>query len=105
MTLWILRLASRCVESGERDGGTRYHALPEQSRKALCGATPRRRSAGWSPYAGQAVTCSRCLRIIVRRAHQALRAPRSVRRRPGTVVPLVTERATALHGHTRKERP
>lgn len=61
-----LRLAGRCANGAERDGGARYHAVPA-SGAALCGAKPGRRSAGWSPYEGPAVSCPRCLARQARR--------------------------------------
>lgn len=57
-----LRLAGRCANGSERDSGARFHAVPGTSWRALCGAEPGRRSAGWSEHAGPAVTCPRCLR-------------------------------------------
>jgi len=64
----IWRLAGRCSNGFERDGGARFHAVPADDRGvayvALCGAKPGRRSAGWSSYPGEAVTCPRCLRKL-----------------------------------------
>lgn len=60
MDYQALRLAGRCANVSERDGGARYHAVPPHSIKALCGATYGRRSAGWSEYPGDKVTCPRC---------------------------------------------
>lgn len=60
----ITRLTGRCANGAERDGGTRYHAIPLGKYKALCGAEPGRRSVGWSVYRGNKVTCPRCLRIL-----------------------------------------
>ena len=34
----------------------------------LCGAKPGRRSAGWSSYPGEQVTCPKCLRKLAGRA-------------------------------------
>lgn len=58
------RLAGRCANGAERDGGTIWHAVPRTrtSSTALCGATYGRRSAGWSTTIGAAVTCPRCIR-------------------------------------------
>jgi hypothetical protein len=47
----ILRLAGRCANGGERDGGALYHAV--RGYCALCGAKPGKRSAGWSMYPGE----------------------------------------------------
>jgi hypothetical protein len=56
------RLSGRCADGAERDGGVKYHGLRRADQgRALCGAKPGRRSAGWSPYPGEAVTCPRCL--------------------------------------------
>ena len=62
----VRSLAGRCASGAERDHGTRFHALPIEggrvSGRALCGAAPGRRSAGWSEWGhGEAVTCTRCL--------------------------------------------
>jgi hypothetical protein len=56
-----LRLAGRCRDGAERDGGSLYHAVARGAWRALCGAEPGRQSAGWSAHAGAAVTCPRCL--------------------------------------------
>lgn len=61
-----LRLAGRCVSGAERGKGVRYHAVPHESHKALCGAKPGRHSAGWSCTAGETVTCPRCLASMLR---------------------------------------
>lgn len=61
------RLAGRCANGAERDGGRRYHALARFSEfgTALCGAKPGRTSGGWcQPYGDQPVTCPRCLSKI-----------------------------------------
>jgi hypothetical protein len=60
-----IRMMGRCANGAERDGGVRYHALAEHSWKALCGAAPGRRSAGWADYPdsikpASAVTCPKC---------------------------------------------
>jgi hypothetical protein len=57
--LKFLRLAGRCANGAERDSGSKYHAV--RGNVALCGAKPGPRSAGWSTYPGEAVTCPRCL--------------------------------------------
>ena len=49
----VARLAGRCANGFERDGGRKYHLLERYSEfgKALCGAEPGRTSGGWSqPY-------------------------------------------------------
>jgi hypothetical protein len=56
-----LALMGRCADGAERDSGTRYHAVPRGAHRAVCGAEPGRRSAGWSSHAGAAVTCARCV--------------------------------------------
>lgn len=58
------RLAGRCADGAERDGGSLWHAVPARAWKALCGAEPGRRSAGWSQRVGDAVTCPRCARKL-----------------------------------------
>jgi hypothetical protein len=62
----ILRLTGRCANGGERDGGLHFHAVIGDDWEALCGASPGRRSAGWSSYPGTEVTCPRCLSKIRR---------------------------------------
>lgn len=66
MNYKIHKLAGRCADGAERDRGRRAHALPVNAAgrvddRALCGAAPGRRSAGWSSWDEQAVTCPRCL--------------------------------------------
>lgn len=61
MNLQILRLAGRCSDGAERDGGTLFHVVPEGSWKALCGAQPGRRSVGWSAYVRATPSCIRCV--------------------------------------------
>jgi len=57
----VRSLAGRCRNGAERDHGTRFHAVPAESWRALCGAEPGRHSIGWSDYGrNQAVTCPKC---------------------------------------------
>jgi hypothetical protein len=58
------RLTGRCVDGGELDGGSLYHAVSRDEGnmgKAVCGAKPGRRSNGWSLNDGEQVTCKRCV--------------------------------------------
>lgn len=57
----VLRLAGRCLDGAERDGGSLFHLVPDGAWKSLCGAKPGRKSAGWSPYKGASPTCIRCV--------------------------------------------
>lgn len=56
----------RCANGNERDGGAVRHAVERGAdlKAALCGATPGRRSAGWSIHtlSLDKVSCPRCLR-------------------------------------------
>ena len=65
-----LYLSGRCANGSERDCGMLYHAVPDESNKALCGAKPGRRSAGWRGDWPQdehgPVNCPRCLRRMAR---------------------------------------
>ena len=65
-----LRLAGRCLNGAERDGGRRYHAVERldngHANKAVCGATYGRTSAGWSAHPGETVSCPRCRRWLDR---------------------------------------
>lgn len=63
-TIQALRLAGRCANGAERDGGSIWHAVRHQAWAALCGAAPGRRSAGWSTHVGEYVTCPKCLRKL-----------------------------------------
>ena len=57
-------LIGRATSGSQRGGGTLYHATesgPYGLGRALCGAKPGRRSAGWSNLPGTDVTCTRCL--------------------------------------------
>ncbi len=60
----ILRLAGRCANGAERDGGRIYHAVPRMRSTAMCGATFGSRSAGWSSQVGREVTCGRCVKKV-----------------------------------------
>ena len=65
----VRSLAGRCANGAERDHGTRFHALPITGQRikgrALCGAAPSGRSAGWSEWGhGEPVTCPRCIQKI-----------------------------------------
>lgn len=69
------KLAGRCADGLERGQGIKMHALPasqirghfnEALGKALCGAEPGRRSAGWTVCIGQDISCPRCKRAIAR---------------------------------------
>lgn len=56
----IRRLVGRCSNGCEADGGKRWHIVIGD--KALCGAEPGRRSAGWSAVETEQATCPRCLK-------------------------------------------
>ena len=60
-----LYLMGRCANGAEREKGTKVHAVPTTSNKALCGVTYGRRSAGWQVadgrHVGLDITCPRCL--------------------------------------------
>ena len=76
MAAWhYARLAGRCANGFERDGGRLHHVIPGESsrdlhhRRALCGAAPGRRSVGFEPVnmldgSGRppARVCARCER-------------------------------------------
>ena len=55
-------LAGRCANGAELGSGTQWHAVKPGEHKAICGATPGRRSVGWSSWRkiGQEVTCPKC---------------------------------------------
>jgi hypothetical protein len=68
-----LTLTGRCANGAEGGHGILYHAVPmvgsdmihgDHWGKALCGAEPGRRSAGWSECKGREVTCPRCLKKL-----------------------------------------
>ena len=67
---YIVRsLAGRCSNGAERDHGTLFHAIRLENNtptyRAICGAEPGKRSAGWSMYGiGKSVTCKRCLKKL-----------------------------------------
>jgi hypothetical protein len=56
------KLAGRCTDGFERGHGSLYHAVSNETGRALCGAKPGRHSAGWQSEPGEAVTCPRCLK-------------------------------------------
>jgi hypothetical protein len=68
-------LAGRCANGYERGQGVRVHAVPYTDdlarngyaiQRALCGAKPGPRSAGWSYSGMRLVTCPTCLRALER---------------------------------------
>jgi hypothetical protein len=78
------RMLGRCANGNEADGGHLYHAIREDrlSWAAVCGATPGRRSAGWSDYPDslrpiENVTCARCKRAMEMFGVLRRRAPRT----------------------------
>lgn len=65
----IRYLVGRCANGAERDKGRLWHAINKQ--RALCGAKPGRRSAGWGPFppirkgeVPERPTCKKCLRKL-----------------------------------------
>lgn len=63
----IVRLAGRCRNGAERDGGIKYHAKVQGSWAALCGKQPGRQSAGWVPVAESvAATCPGCVKKMAK---------------------------------------
>lgn len=62
----VMMLAGRCANGSELDHGTRWHAVKPGEYRAVCGAKPGRRSAGWSSYTtlGQIATCPRCIKKL-----------------------------------------
>lgn len=54
-------LLGSCASGAESDKGRLSHGVVGDSWKALCGAEPGRRSAGWAEYDDAEVTCKRCL--------------------------------------------
>lgn len=68
MEVSAVRLLGSCREH-ERDAGVRFHAVPVGTAKALCGARPGRRSAGWADHPSQigtAITCPKCAKAMAR---------------------------------------
>lgn len=67
-------LAGRAANGWERDAGQKVHAVAGESAQrinyshgvALCGASPGRRSVGWSVIEKR-VTCPKCLRVATER--------------------------------------
>lgn len=69
MTITAHYLTGRLANGAERDCGTLWHAVSDDSYSALCGARPGRRSGGWGPFEpkelqdpNQPITCPRCLK-------------------------------------------
>lgn len=64
----VRQLAGRCANGFEGGHGIKWHAVPNDDYKAICGATYGRRSAGWSSYQiiGQSVTCPKCIKRLER---------------------------------------
>ena len=74
-------LAGRCANGYERDQGPRVHAVPFSEglarngyviTRALCGAKPGARSAGWSYFGPRALTCVKCVAIATQKAEVLL---------------------------------
>lgn len=66
---YLARLAGRCTNGFERDGGKVVHAVVKTEyagRVALCGATPGRLSAGWDTQVVSGVTCRGCSRRVAK---------------------------------------
>ncbi len=65
-------LAGRCRDGRQADGGHLWHAV--SGWKALCGAAPGRRSAGWAPWdeaeRTHQVTCPRCKKALAKQQCQ-----------------------------------
>lgn len=61
-----MRKMGRCANGNEADGGRLYHAVNRESGKALCGNNPERRSAGWSSYTSETVTCPMCVKKLTK---------------------------------------
>ena len=62
----ILQMMGSCRDGFERNSGRLWHAVPDDCWKAVCGAEPGRRSAGWSNRIGSEVTCTRCARRLLK---------------------------------------
>lgn len=84
-------LAGRCASGRERGQGMRVHAVPRSDElerndycvtRALCGAKPGPRSAGWSYFGQRAVTCPRCATQAPNAAGQAPAARLVAKRAP-----------------------
>jgi hypothetical protein len=56
-------LLGRLANGFEMDHGIRIHAVKLDSRRALCGAEPGRRSVGWNREV-KPVTCPRCMKKL-----------------------------------------
>lgn len=65
MRVYAMHLSGQC-RTGSDGKGALAHAVPVDGYTALCGRTYGRRSAGWSDYLDQQVTCPRCLRKMAR---------------------------------------
>lgn len=73
-----VRMMGKCANGAEADGGRLYHAKlvgPQGSFKAICGAAPGRRSAGWSDFLDsmkpvEKTTCPRCRSKFKREAER-----------------------------------
>ena len=72
-------LAGRCANGCELDQGRRVHAVPYSQDlerngyvigRALCGAKPGPRSAGWSYVGHRSVTCPKCARAAIAKAEE-----------------------------------
>lgn len=59
MPFRVLRLTGRGRE-GEKDAGVLFHAVPQNSNRALCGAKPGKHSEWWPFHEDSPVTCREC---------------------------------------------
>lgn len=62
-------LSGRGATGAQGDRGVQIHAIKGKDRyphfgAALCGATPGKRSGGWSEYRSDSATCPRCLKKL-----------------------------------------
>lgn len=58
-------LSGRCADGAQRDGGRRYHLVPQDRipwGRALCGAKPGRTSGCGFVADDRPATCARCLK-------------------------------------------
>ncbi len=76
------QLTGRCADGAERDHGSLFHYLEPGQWKALCGAKPGRRSAGWGSEVREFATCPRCIakhdRVLAQQYGAAMTDPRRV---------------------------
>lgn len=64
----ILTKAGSCRSGSDRTGNIAHAILKGGNGNAVCGTYPQGKSAGWSSYESEKVTCPKCLSKLSKQA-------------------------------------